>query len=408
MIRADGLMYDNKIRKKGGAERRENSLSRFLTFAFQKPKRVLKRQRLLRGGFAMKIATGAVSLTSAHALHEERTREESLRVWVGNERPVFAGEEEPAAAQVRISPEARQLRQTAVQPLVAADPSEVAPSGSAPEEDPKLKTMRLILEALTGRKIRIAGFAPVSTGNAAPYSGGAPGGDPVDSPPARQGWGLEYDLMETVSEQETMTFSAVGQVVTGEGQSIDFQIQLAMHREFAETNQVRIRGGDARLVDPLVINFAGKAAELSDGRFAFDLDADGKSEELSALAPGSGFLVFDRNQDGKINNGLELFGPASGHGFGELSQLDSDSNGWLDENDPLYAALGVWMRDAAGNDSLASLAEKHVDAIFLRPVETSFALKGSGHGLQGQLRESSIFIGDNSGAGTVQEIDFAV
>ncbi len=356
----------------------------------------------------MKIATGAVSLASAHAFHEERTREESLRVWVGNERPVFAGEEEPSGAQVRISPEARQLRQTAVQPLVAADPAEVAPSDSVPEEDPKLKAMRLILEALTGRKIRIAGFAPVSSGNAAPYPRGEPGGNPVDSPPARQGWGLEYDLVETVNEQETMTFSAVGQVVTGEGQSIDFQIQLAMHREFAETNQVRIRGGDARLVDPLVINFTGKAAELSGGRFVFDLDADGKSEELSALAPGSGFLVFDRNQDGKINNGLELFGPAGGHGFGELSQLDRDSNGWLDENDPLYAALGVWMRDAAGNDSLANLAEKHVGAIFLRPVETSFALKDNENGVLGQLRETSVFLGENGGAGTVREIDLAV
>ncbi|MFA7346341.1 MAG: hypothetical protein WCZ86_01145 [Desulfurivibrionaceae bacterium] len=352
----------------------------------------------------MKIATGAVSLASTHALHEERTREESLRVWVGNERPVFAGEEEPAAAQVRISPEARQLRQDAVQPLVAADPAEVAPSDSVPEEDPKLKAMRLILEALTGRKIRIVGFAPVSAENAAPDSETTP----TDSPPARQGWGLEYDLAETVREQETMTFSAVGQVVTGEGQSIDFRIQLAMHREFAETNQMRLRAGDARLVDPLVINFTGKATELSGGRFAFDLDADGKSEELSALAPGSGFLVFDRNQDGKINNGLELFGPASGHGFGELSQLDSDSNGWLDESDPLYTALGVWMRDAAGNDSLAGLAERNVGAIMINPAKTSFALKDSGNGVLGQLRETSVFLGENGGAGTVQEIDLAV
>jgi len=352
----------------------------------------------------MKIATGAVNLASTHVLHVEQTREESLRVWVGNERPVFSGEEVPPGAQVLISPEARQLRQAAVPPMAAGEPAAVAPSDPAPEEDPKLKAMRLILEALTGRKIRIASFEPVSSENALPDSGATQ----TDSPPARQGWGLEYDLAETVSEQESMSFSATGQVVTGDGQSVDFQIQLAMHREFAATNRVRIRAGDARLVDPLVINFNGKAAELNTGRFAFDLDADGKTEDISALSPGSGFLVFDRNRDGKINNGLELFGPASGHGFGELSQLDSDSNGWLDENDPLYGELGVWMRDAAGNDSLASLAEKHVGAIFLRPVETSFALKDNGNGLQGQIRESSIFLGEEGGAGTVQEVDLAV
>ena len=355
----------------------------------------------------MKIAAAAVSLASSHALHEEQTREESLRFWVGNERPVFAGEEAPAAAvQVRISPEGRQRQQTAIQPLAAA--AAAPPDVSPPAEDPKLQAMRLILEALTGKKIRITSFEPVSSEDAGPYPGAAQGANPAEPPPARQGWGLEYDLMETVREQEAMTFSATGQVVTADGQTIDFQLQLAMQREFMAANTVRIRAGDALLIDPLVINFNGRAAELSGLRFAFDLDADGNTEQISGLFSGSGFLALDRNQDGKINNGLELFGPASGQGFGELAKLDSDGNGWLDENDPLYAELRVWMRDEAGNDSLTSLAQKNVGAILLNPVETAFALKDSGNGLLGQLRETSIFLGENGGAGTVQEIDLAV
>ncbi|MFA6499110.1 MAG: hypothetical protein WC256_08375 [Desulfurivibrionaceae bacterium] len=356
----------------------------------------------------MKIAAAAVSLASTHALHEEQVREESLRFWVGNERPVFAGEEEPAAAQVRISQEGRQLQQAAAQPLVAADGAAGTPSETSPPEDPKLKAMRLILEALTGKKIRITSFEPASSENAPPYPGAAQGTKPAESSVARQGWGLEYDLLETTSEQESMTFSATGQVATADGQTVDFQLQLAMQREFVTTNRVQIRDGDARLVDPLVINFNGKAAELSGGRFAFDLDADGNTEQISGLAAGSGFLALDRNQDGKINNGLELFGPASGRGFGELAQLDSDGNGWLDENDPRYAELRVWMRDEAENESLATLAEKKVGAILLNPAQTDFALKNSGNGLLGQLRESSVFVGENGGAGTVQEIDLAV
>ena len=356
----------------------------------------------------MEIAAAAVSLASTHALHEEHAKEESLRLWVGDTRPVFAGEEEPAAAQVRISPEGRQLQQVAAQSLVAADAAVATPSDGSPSEDPKLRAMRLILEALTGRKIRITSIEPFSSEEASPYPGATQGASPAEPPPIRQGWGVEYDLVETVSEQETMTFSATGQVVTADGQTIDFQLQLAMQREFSATNRVQIRGGDAQLVDPLVINFNGKAAELSGGRFAFDLDADGKAEQISGLASGSGFLALDRNQDGKINSGLELFGPASGQGFDELAQLDSDSNGWLDGNDPRYADLRVWMRDAAGNDSLTSLGEKNVGAIFLNPVKTAFALKDSGNGLLGQLRESSIFLGEKGGAGTVQEIDLAV
>lgn len=351
----------------------------------------------------MKIATAAVSLASTHALREEHTREESLRLWVGNERPVFAGEEAEVAVQVRISSEGRQRQQAAAQPLVSGAAADVPPEVSS-AEDPKLTVIRLILEALTGRAIHIAGFEPVSPENAIPQ----PDADSAEPPPARQGWGLEYDLVETVREQEATTFSAAGQVVTADGQTIAFQLQLSMQREFAATNTVQIRAGDAKLVDPLVINFNGQAAELSNMRFAFDLDADGTTEQIAALAPGSGFLAFDRNRDGKINNGLELFGPATGQGFGELAQLDSDGNGWLDENDPRYAELRVWLRDEAGNESLTSLAQNKVGAIFLSPVKTAFALKDSGNELLGQLRESSIFLGEKGGAGTVQEIDLAV
>ncbi len=356
----------------------------------------------------MKIATAAVSLASTHAIQEERVKEESLRFWWGNEQPPFAGEEEARAAQVRISPAARQLQHAAAQALPAGKVASSAPTEASPPEDPKLQALRLILEALTGKKIRLAGFAPVSSAQASSYPGPARGASQAAPPPARQGWGLAYDLLETVREQEGMIFSATGQVATADGQAIDFQLHLAMQREFVATSSVRIRAGDALLIDPLVLNFNGRAAELSDMRFTFDLDGDGDTEQISALVPGSGFLAFDRNQDDRINNGLELFGPASGQGFGELSRLDSDGNGWLDENDPLYAELGVWMRDAAGNDSLTGLAEKNVGGIFLSPVETAFALKDSGNGVLGKLRESSIFLGENGGAGTVQEIDLAV
>ena len=352
----------------------------------------------------MKIATATVGLASTHALHEEQAREESLRFWVGENRPVFAGEEEPAAAQVRLSRKARQLQQAAAQSLESAAP----PPEDSPAEDPKLTAMRLILEALMGRKIRITGWEALSSENGGSDPGAAQGANPAEPSPPRQGWGLEYDLVETVSEQESLDFSATGQVVTADGQSIAFQLQLTMQRDFLATNKVQIRAGDAQLIDPLVINFNGKAAELSGMRFAFDLDADGNAEQISGLASGSGFLALDRNQDGKINNGLELFGPASGQGFGELAQLDSDGNGWLDENDPRYAELRIWMRDAAGNDSLSSLAQETVGAILLNPVKTTFALKDSGNGLLGQLRETSVFLGETGGAGTVQEIDLAV
>lgn len=349
----------------------------------------------------MKIADANVSLTSIHQYQQEQSREESLRVWVGRERPLFAGEEAgPEAMQVRLSEQARQLAAAAsVRTCAAAGDGEVA------AEDPKLQAMRLILEALTGRKIRISRFETTApSAPAAPEGEGAAG---AEGPP-RQGWGLEYDLHERFSEEETLIFSAAGQIRTTDGRHIEFRLDMAMHRQFVQETGIRIRAGDALLVDPLVINFGVPAAELGDMKFSFDLTGDGTTEEISFVGAGSGFLALDRNNDSVINNGLELFGPASGNGFAELALLDADNNGWLDDNDPLFASLRIWMKDAAGNDSLLSLKEKNIGALFLHPAQTPFSLKTAENTLLGKVRESSIFLTEDGKAGTIQEIDLAI
>jgi hypothetical protein len=350
----------------------------------------------------MKIESSSIILTSSHEFRQEQSREESLRFWIGQERPLFAGTgQDPDAVQVRLSPEARQLHA-----IAAPQPqTDAAAVDQIPVEDPKLMAMRLILEALTGRKIRINSFEPATPAIPATPSAMA---TPEEQGQARQGWGLEYDLHERFSEQETLLFSATGRIRTMDGQTIDFKMDLAMHRQFVEETDIRIRAGDALLVDPLVINFAAPAAELSDMKFSFDLTGDGRNEEISFVGAGSGFLALDRNNDGVINNGLELFGPASGNGFAELALLDADGNGWLDDNDPLFASLRIWMRNAAGNTSLVNLAEKNIGAIFLQPAQTPFSLKTAENSLLGKVRESSVFLTEDGRVGTIQEIDLAV
>ena len=54
-------------------------------------------------------------------------------------------------------------------------------------------------------------------------------------------------------------------------------------------------------------------------------------DEINKLAAGQGFLALDKNEDGEINDGGELFGTRSGDGFGELAVFDEDCNGWIDE-----------------------------------------------------------------------------
>jgi hypothetical protein len=59
-------------------------------------------------------------------------------------------------------------------------------------------------------------------------------------------------------------------------------------------------------------------------------------------------LVWDRNGNGKIDNGLELFGSAVEDGFAALARQDGNRDGKIDASDAIFANLRVW-RDVNGN-----------------------------------------------------------
>lgn len=86
-------------------------------------------------------------------------------------------------------------------------------------------------------------------------------------------------------------------------------------------------------------------------------------------------LALDINGDGKVNNGSELFGPASGNGVKDLSYWDSDNHMWIDENDPGYDKLAVWIRDKDKKDVLVKLSEAGIGAIHLGGGRSDFLMK---------------------------------
>jgi hypothetical protein len=168
-----------------------------------------------------------------------------------------------------------------------------------------------------------------------------------------------------------------------------------------------MRLGDAARIDPLVINFDGAAARLTDWRFDFDLDADGFKEEIPFVSSGSGILVFDRNGDRQVNDGTELFGPSTGNGFAELAALDEDNNRWIDENDSAYEDLSLWRRDQEGNESLVSLAESDIGALNVGCIDSPFDLKDQHNSLQGRILRAGVYLSNTGTAGSVQQLDVA-
>lgn len=221
----------------------------------------------------------------------------------------------------------------------------------------------------------------------------------------RMEWSTE--LTETLREYEATRFGANGTVRTADGRTIDFSLELDMCREYSCQRTVR-QSGSIELRDPLVINFDGKAAALSGERFEFDLDADGTVERIPGLAAGSAWLAFDRNRDGCINDGSELFGTRSGNGFADLALLDDDGNRWLDEADAAFSSLSLWEKNEAGDDTLSSLREKGVGAIYLGSATTPFALADADNEKHGYIRASGVYLREDGGVGSVQQVDLAV
>jgi hypothetical protein len=107
----------------------------------------------------------------------------------------------------------------------------------------------------------------------------------------------------------------------------------------------------------------------------FDHDGNGFAEQTGWASSDDGLLVMDRNGDGIINDGKELFGDqtilANGqkaaNGFQALAELDTNHDGKIDANDAAYANLRVW-QDIDGDgyssaDELKTLAELGITSI---------------------------------------------
>lgn len=226
----------------------------------------------------------------------------------------------------------------------------------------------------------------------------------LDSTPSVGG---QYTSEFYYSEEETTSFSTEGTVKTSDGREINFQVDLTMSRSFTQYMSQTVDFGSPRLVDPLVINLDAPAADVQDQKFYFDLDADGHEEAISQLGAGSGFLALDKNGDGIINDGSELFGALSGNGFSDLAKYDSDRNGWIDEADEIFDKLLIWSKDANGKDVLVGLGKAGVGAICLGSQKTDFSMNNQKNQTNAIVRQTGIFLYENGGVGTMQQLDLA-
>lgn len=348
----------------------------------------------------MRIVGSQVSLAASHVAFKSASRTETLERWVG-ERP---GRAARPTGDARPTRDAKPTRDA---PPENSDEAEVGDSSGTKDRLNALvlrKMFRLGEAASAARANRAArGHAAPATEEIGSKVADATASRPGAAPRERAGWGLTYDRVETVTEQEVTAFRAQGAVQTADGRAIAFDLGLEMARTESRTTEVHVRAGDAIAVDPLVINLNGGRATLA-GTFEFDLNSDGQFETIAALGAGSAWLARDKNGNGAIDDGSELFGPSTGSGFGELAALDDDGNGWIDDGDAAFADLQLWDGQTG---SLSSARAAGIGAIYARAVATPFDLKDNG-AVVGAVAETGVFLGEEGGAGTVQHVNVVV
>ena len=333
--------------------------------------------------------------------------------------PIEEEKEKPIEDKVSISDAVKEMHEKtkeACDKILENSTKAIAPektnASKAPMDVNELKRslMEMILELLTGKKVKLKIFDPTETKDTNTWQ------PPMNLPMLNTAApnplnGRIVDIFEFehfMYESEKVSYQAQAHVKTADGKTINVDISMYMSREFASYTNISLQL-ERPICDPLVINYGGTAASLTGEKFEFDLTMDGVMEKISMLGEGSGFLAVDWNGDGKINDGGELFGPRTGDGFSELRAYDQDKNGWIDEADDIFSKLVIWTRDKNGNDVIFTLKELGIGAIFLGNIDTQYSLKDDANNTAGLMRSTSFFLKeDGSGAGTVSHIDLMI
>ncbi len=200
---------------------------------------------------------------------------------------------------------------------------------------------------------------------------------------------------------ESYEFEVSGNISLADGSTLS--VDLSSYRQSEYTLDIT-----QNFQDPLVIQLTPGEIELTSERIGFDLDSDGETQESIFFVTGnSRFLALDRDQNGQIDSGAELFGAVSGNGYQELAVFDEDGNGFIDAGDSVFSQLQLIAKDSQGNDLITSLKDAGIGAIYLSSAATPLGIEKSGV-LAAQVRASSFYLTESGRLGATHQVDLLV
>lgn len=251
--------------------------------------------------------------------------------------------------------------------------------------------------------LRMAGAVQIFAGTSTPEWGNplwlAPyGDDPADQEAIRQGieWAGQNGHETSMLFPELPIRLPMTWAVEGWGGINTYAIATEVNTRFTSSRKNS---------SPLVLDLDGDGIEITPltGAITFDHNADGIATGTAWVQPDDGLLVFDRNGDGRIDSGRELFGnhtwlqegTMARDGYAALGWLDSHQDGVLDARDVEFRWLQVWRdldQDGVTDDGeLQGLDQLGISSISLAQTPSSETLP-DGTRLQGM----SSFVRDGS------------
>ena len=168
--------------------------------------------------------------------------------------------------------------------------------------------------------------------------------------------------------------------------------------------------------DPLALDLDGDGIETrgADGQVLFDHDGDGIKNGTGWVHSDDGLLVLDRNKNGTIDNGGELFGvdttksdgKKASDGFDALSDLDSNKDGVFDSKDTRFKDVRVW-RDLNQDGVSQSKELSTLSAHNIRSISLSKTRKTTNLGHGNTQTATATFTRTDDTTGTVANLGLA-
>ncbi|MBC05508.1 hypothetical protein [Thalassospira sp.] len=171
----------------------------------------------------------------------------------------------------------------------------------------------------------------------------------------------------------------------------------------AHIELIRIEISQMFQQDPLILDLDGNGIDITsvmDGK-RFDIDGDGNLDQTAWVSGNDALLALDRNGDGVINDGRELFGDQNGakDGFAELAKYDDNLDGVIDATDDVFSSL-VLLRADGSQQSLADAGIKSISLSLITPLDERL--------VGGNLVAGSRFEREDGSTGQVGEVFFDV